>query len=88
MASLQATFVGDGDLSRVDRSVDLLNRCGVAANPYQRDLDEGTFRGLLRHTVRFAIGESLPYSILDEADVNVSTSEEMWRQVWRVPFLE
>ena len=84
MASLQATFTADADLTTVDRVVDLLIRCGVAANPYQRDLDEGTFRGLLRHTVRFAIGEALPYSILDEADINVSASEEMWRQVWRV----
>jgi hypothetical protein len=31
------------------------------------------------------VGESLPYSVLNEADVNWSASEEMWRQAWRVP---
>jgi hypothetical protein len=57
----------------------------VAANPAQLGLDEGTFRGILRHTVRFAVGEARPYSVLNEADVNWSASEEMWRQCWRVP---
>lgn len=84
MASLQQIF-GGGSPADVDGPVALLSRCGVAANPNQLGLDEGTFRGLLRHTVRFAVGEALPYSVLNEADVNTSTSEEMWRQVWRVP---
>ena len=84
MASLQQVF-GAGPLAAVDEPVGLLAACGVASNPNQLGLDEGTFRGLLRHTVRFAVGEALPYSVLNEADVNTSTSEEMWRQVWRVP---
>ena len=63
----------------------MLGACGVEANPGQLGLDEGTFRGVLRHTVRFAVGEFLPYSVLNEADVNWSVSEEMWRRCWQVP---
>jgi glycerol dehydrogenase-like iron-containing ADH family enzyme len=66
-------------------SIDLLSRCRVASNPHQLGLDEGTFRGLLRHSVRFHVGEFLAWGVLDEADVNWSAAEEMWRMCWRVP---
>ena len=86
VAALQAWFgLSAGGQVDPQEAVDLLNRCGVAANPHQLDIDEGTFRGLLRHTVRFAVGEFLPYSVLNEADVNYSASDEMWRWCWRVP---
>jgi glycerol dehydrogenase-like iron-containing ADH family enzyme len=86
MATLQAWFgLSAGGPIDPDAAIDLLTRCRVAANPAQLGLDEGTFRGILRHTVRFAVGESLPYSVLNEADVNWSASEEMWRLCWRVP---
>ena len=61
------------------------SRCRVASNPHQLGLDEGTFRGLLRHSVRFHVGEFLAWGVLDEADVNWSAAEEMWRMCWRVP---
>ena len=86
MTALQSWFgLSAGGQVDPQEAVDLLNRCGVAANPHQLDIDEGTFRGLLRHTVRFAVGEFLPYSVLNEADVNYSASDEMWRWCWRVP---
>lgn len=86
MATLQQWFgLSAGGPVDPSEAIDLLTRCKVAANPDQLGLDEGTFRGVLRHTVRFAVGESLPYSVLNEADVNWSASEEMWRQCWRVP---
>ncbi len=85
MAALQSWFgLSAGGPVDPQEAVDLLNCCGVAANPHQLDIDEGTFRGLLRHTVRFAVGEFLPYSVLNEADVNYSASDEMWRWCWRV----
>lgn len=85
MTALQAWFgLSAGGPVDPQEAVDLLNACGVAANPNQLDVDEGTFRGVLRHTVRFAVGEFLPYSVLNEADVNFSASEEMWRWCWRV----
>ena len=85
MTALQAWFgLSAGGPVDPQEAVDLLNACGVAANPHQLDVDEGTFRGVLRHTVRFAVGEFLPYSVLNEADVNFSASEEMWRWCWRV----
>jgi len=85
MTALQAWFgLSVGGPVDPAEAVDLLNRCGVAANPHQLDVDEGTFRGVLRHTVRFAVGEFLPYSVLNEADVNYSASDEMWRWCWRV----
>ena len=65
--------------------IDLLTRCRVEANPNQLGLDEGTFRGLLRHSVRFHVGEFLAWGVLDEADVNWSAAEEMWRMCWRIP---
>ncbi len=86
MSALQAWFgLSAGGPVDPDTAVDLLSRCGVACNPHQLDVDEGTFRGVLRHTVRFAVGEFLPYSVLNEADVNFSAAEEMWRWCWRVP---
>lgn len=86
MAALQAWFgLSAGGPIDPDAVVDLLSRCGVAANPHQLGIDEGTFRGVLRHTVRFAVGEFLPYSVLNEADVNFSAADEMWRWCWRVP---
>jgi len=85
MTALQAWFgLSAGGPVDPAEAVELLNRCGVAANPHQLDIDEGTFRGVLRHTVRFAVGEFLPYSVLNEADVNYSASDEMWRWCWRV----
>jgi glycerol dehydrogenase-like iron-containing ADH family enzyme len=88
MSALQAWFglSAGGPVDPAD-TVDLLSRCGVVANPHQLGIDEGTFRGVLRHTVRFAVGEFLPYSVLNEADVNASTAEEMWRWCWRVPII-
>ncbi len=86
MAALQAWFgLSAGGPIDPEIAVDLLTRCGVACNPHQLDVDEGTFRGVLRHTVRFAVGEFLPYSVLNEADVNFTAAEEMWRWCWRVP---
>ena len=89
MSTLQAWFglAAGGPIDPAE-AIDLLNRCAVEANPGQLGLDEGTFRGLLRHTVRFAVGEFLPYSVLNEADVNWSMSEEMWRHCWRVDRVE
>ncbi|MBM3683758.1 MAG: iron-containing alcohol dehydrogenase family protein [Actinobacteria bacterium] len=89
MSTLQAWFgLSAGGPVDPAEAIDLLNRCRVEANPGQLGLDEGTFRGLLRHTVRFAVGEFLPYSVLNEADVNWSMSEEMWRHCWRVDRVE
>lgn len=86
MSALQAWFgLSAGGPIDPETAVDLLTRCGVACNPHQLDVDEGTFRGVLRHTVRFAVGEFLPYSVLNEADVNFTAAEEMWRWCWRVP---
>ncbi|MCC6437134.1 MAG: iron-containing alcohol dehydrogenase [Acidimicrobiales bacterium] len=86
MTALQAWFgLSAGGPVDPQDAVDLLTRCGVGANPHQLGVDEGTFRGVLRHTVRFAVGEFLPYSVLNEADVNFSAAEEMWRWCWRVP---
>jgi hypothetical protein len=65
--------------------VELLRSCRVLANPHQMGIDEGTFRGLLRHSVRFHVGEFLPWSVLNEADLNWSVSEHLWAQAWRVP---
>ncbi len=89
MSTLQAWFgLAAGGPVDPAEAINLLNRCHVEANPGQLGLDEGTFRGLLRHTVRFAVGEFLPYSVLNEADVNWSMSEEMWRHCWRVDRVE
>lgn len=86
MTALQAWFgLSAGGPVDPQAAVDLLRACGVGANPHQLGVDEGTFRGVLRHTVRFAVGEFLPYSVLNEADVNYSAAEEMWRWCWRVP---
>ena len=86
MSALQAWFgLSAGGPIDPEQAVQLLTRCGVAANPHQLGVDEGTFRGVLRHAVRFAVGESLPYSVLNEADVNYTAAEEMWRWCWRVP---
>ncbi|MFN0090865.1 MAG: iron-containing alcohol dehydrogenase, partial [Acidimicrobiales bacterium] len=67
-----------------DRVVELLKRCGAPGHPSTLELTEDTFLGLLRHTVRFAVGESLPYSILNEADLNGPLGREMWRAPWRL----
>jgi glycerol-1-phosphate dehydrogenase [NAD(P)+] len=86
MATLQQWYaVSAGGPVDPALAVDLLTRCRVGANPNQLGLDEGTFRGLLRHAVRFHVGEFLPWSVLNEADVNWSAAEEMWRMCWRVP---
>jgi glycerol dehydrogenase-like iron-containing ADH family enzyme len=86
MTALQAWFgLSAGGPVDPEEAVTLLARCAVASNPFQLGVDEGTFRGVLRHTVRFAVGEFLPYSVLNEADVNYSAAEEMWRWCWRVP---
>jgi len=86
MATLQDWFgLSAGGPVDPAEAISLLGACGVEANPGQLGLDEGTFRGVLRHTVRFAVGEFLPYSVLNEADVNWSVSEEMWRRCWQVP---
>jgi len=86
MCTLQEWYgVSAGGPSRREEAIELLTRCRVPSNPHQLGLDEGTFRGLLRHAVRFHVGEFLPWSVLNEADVNWSAAEEMWRQVWRVP---
>jgi glycerol dehydrogenase-like iron-containing ADH family enzyme len=88
MATLQQWYgVSAGGPVDPHEIVDLLTRCAVAANPHQLELDEGTFRGLLRHAVRFHVGEFLPWGVLDEADVNWSAAEEMWRMCWRVPIV-
>jgi glycerol dehydrogenase-like iron-containing ADH family enzyme len=88
MATLQYWYgVSAGGPIEPAEAIDLLTRCRVAANPHQLGLDEGTFRGLLRHAVRFHVGEFLPWGVLDEADVNWSASEEMWRMCWRVPVI-
>jgi glycerol dehydrogenase-like iron-containing ADH family enzyme len=88
MATLQHWYgVSAGGPIDPAEVIDLLRRCRVAANPHQLGLDEGTFRGLLRHAVRFHVGEFLAWGVLDEADVNWSASEEMWRMCWRVPVL-
>lgn len=86
MTALQAWFgLSAGGPVDPAEVAGLLTRCAVVANPHQLGIDEGTFRGVLRHTVRFAVGEFLPYSVLNEADVNAATAEEMWRWCWRVP---
>ncbi len=86
MAALQDWYgVSAGGEAKPDEVISLLTRCGVVANPHQLGLDEGTFRGLLRHAVRFHVGEFLPWTVLNEADVNGMAAEELWRQVWRVP---
>lgn len=86
MAALQDWYgVSAGGEARPDEVISLLARCAVVANPHQLGLDEGTFRGLLRHAVRFHVGEFLPWTVLNEADVNGMAAEELWRQVWRVP---
>lgn len=86
MATLQAWYgVSAGGEADPDGAIELLSRCRVAANPHQLGLDEGTFRGLLRHAVRFHVGEFLPWSVLNEADLNFSAAEEMWRRCWHVP---
>jgi hypothetical protein len=88
MATLQRWYgISAGGPIDPGEAVDLLTRCRVAANPNQLGLDEGTFRGLLRHAVRFHVGEFLPWSVLNEADLNWSAAEEMWRMCWRVPVL-
>ena len=86
MATLQHWYgVSAGGPVDPGEVIDLLSRCQVEANPHQLGLDEGTFRGLLRHSVRFHVGEFLAWGVLDEADVNWSAAEEMWRMCWRVP---
>jgi glycerol dehydrogenase-like iron-containing ADH family enzyme len=86
IATLQRWYgVSAGGPVDPGEAIDLLSRCRVTANPHQLGLDEGTFRGLLRHAVRFHVGEFLPWGVLDEADVNWSVAEEMWRMCWRVP---
>lgn len=86
MATLQAWYgVSAGGVADPDAAIDLLGGCQVAANPHQLGLDEGTFRGVLRHAVRFHVGELLPWSVLNEADLNFSAAEEMWRRCWQVP---
>jgi glycerol dehydrogenase-like iron-containing ADH family enzyme len=86
MSALQSWYgVAAGGDARPEEVVALLSRCQVVANPHQLGLDEGTFRGLLRHAVRFQVGEFLPWTVLNEADVNATTAEELWRQVWQVP---
>jgi glycerol-1-phosphate dehydrogenase [NAD(P)+] len=86
MATLQAWYgVSAGGFVDPGEVIELLEGCGVESNPNQLGLDEGTFRGLLRHSVRFHVGEFLAWGVLDEADVNWSAAEEMWRMCWRVP---
>ncbi|MPY94672.1 MAG: iron-containing alcohol dehydrogenase [Acidimicrobiia bacterium] len=86
MATLQGWYgVSAGGVADPDGAIELLTGCKVASNPHQLGLDEGTFRGLLRHAVRFHVGEFLPWSVLNEADLNWSAAEEMWRRCWQVP---
>ena len=85
LGSAVATGLQGGDTERV---IDLLTRCGVRSHPVDLGFDEPTFNGVLRHAVRYAVGEELPHSILYTADLNTSMARNIWSMLWHLPRIE
>ena len=82
LGAVVATGLQGGE---TDRVLDLARRARLAAHPLDLGFDEPTFNGILRHTVRYAVGEDLSHSVFHTADVNISTAKRLWSALWSLP---
>lgn len=85
LVALGSVIMAELQQSDVERCVELLTACGVSAHPMTLGLDEDVFNGLLRHTVRYAIGEQRATSILNQRQIDRPTAAAMWQASWGLP---